>query len=172
MAAGGAAATECHRSAPSTFPKLLTLAIVNKGGRLLLGLKKRGFGEGYYNGFGGKVEEGETIEEATARELEEESGIIPLKMTKQGVLTFHFDDKPCPWEVHVFQVFDFIGEPHETDEMSPMWFEQTDIPFGKMWKDDPIWYPLLLKGEMFRGEFFFEKTHILVSHVIEVVQSL
>jgi NADH pyrophosphatase NudC (nudix superfamily) len=27
------------------------------------------FGEGYYNGFGGKVESGETIEEATIREV-------------------------------------------------------------------------------------------------------
>eukprot|EP01018_Ginkgo_biloba_P030580 Gb_40140 [translate_table: standard] len=103
----GAAATEICENADSipnatlTTPKLLTLAIVNKDGRVLLGLKKRGFGEGYYNGFGGKVEEGETIEEATARELEEESGLIPLRMTKQGVLTFHFDDKPCPWEVAV-----------------------------------------------------------------------
>ena len=40
--------------------KLLTLVIpVDDGKRVLLGLKKRGFGEGYYNGFGGKVEPGE-----------------------------------------------------------------------------------------------------------------
>lgn len=31
------------------------LAIVRQGPRLLLGRKKRGFGEGYVNGFGGKV---------------------------------------------------------------------------------------------------------------------
>ena len=40
--------------------KLLTLVIpVDDDKRVLLGLKKRGFGEGYYNGFGGKVEPGE-----------------------------------------------------------------------------------------------------------------
>jgi 8-oxo-dGTP pyrophosphatase MutT (NUDIX family) len=27
------------------------------------------FGQGYYNGFGGKVETGETVEEAAAREV-------------------------------------------------------------------------------------------------------
>ena len=41
--------------------KLLTLVIPvdDDKKRVLLGLKKRGFGEGYYNGFGGKVEPGE-----------------------------------------------------------------------------------------------------------------
>ena len=41
--------------------KLLTLVIPvdDDDKRVLLGLKKRGFGEGYYNGFGGKVEPGE-----------------------------------------------------------------------------------------------------------------
>ncbi|CAN0505072.1 unnamed protein product, partial [Ectocarpus sp. 12 AP-2014] len=31
---------------------------------ILLGMKKRGFGEGKWNGFGGKVESGESVEEA------------------------------------------------------------------------------------------------------------
>lgn len=33
-----------------------------------MGQKKRGFGEGYYNGFGGKVEQSETILDAAKRE--------------------------------------------------------------------------------------------------------
>lgn len=61
--------------------KDLTLVlVVDKGTdgapwRILLGLKKRGFGAGKWNGFGGKVEKGETIEAAALRELEEESGL-------------------------------------------------------------------------------------------------
>ena len=47
----------------------MQLAIVNKNGRVLLGLKKKGFGQGYYNGFGGKVEPGETIVQAAQREV-------------------------------------------------------------------------------------------------------
>lgn len=39
--------------------KLLTLCIVRKDSKVLLGMKKRGFGEGCWNGFGGKVTEGE-----------------------------------------------------------------------------------------------------------------
>ncbi len=47
--------------------KLLTLLFVLEPGRVLLGLKKRGFGVGRWNGFGGKVEVGESIEEGAIR---------------------------------------------------------------------------------------------------------
>lgn len=47
--------------------KLLTLVFVNRSQEILLGFKKRGFGAGRWNGFGGKVEKGETIEEAAQR---------------------------------------------------------------------------------------------------------
>ncbi|KAJ2629167.1 hypothetical protein H4R22_003483, partial [Coemansia sp. RSA 1290] len=39
-------------------------------GRVLLGLKKRGLGEGLWNGFGGKLETGETLYACAQRELE------------------------------------------------------------------------------------------------------
>lgn len=47
----------------------LQLAIIERNGKVLLGLKKKGFGQGYYNGFGGKVEPGETIVQAAEREV-------------------------------------------------------------------------------------------------------
>lgn len=48
--------------------KILTLAFVNRGEEILLGYKKRGFGAGRWNGFGGKVHVGEeTIVEGAAR---------------------------------------------------------------------------------------------------------
>lgn len=37
--------------------------------QLLLGYKKRGIGQGLFNGFGGKVEPGETSAQAALREL-------------------------------------------------------------------------------------------------------
>lgn len=48
-------------------PKLLTLVLVVQPGKVLLGMKKRGFGAGKWNGFGGKVEPGETIEAGARR---------------------------------------------------------------------------------------------------------
>jgi len=48
-------------------------------------MKKRGFGVGKWNGFGGKVENGETVFDGAMRELQEECsipGIAMLKMTQ------------------------------------------------------------------------------------------
>ena len=47
--------------------KVLTLVFIRDGAHILLGLKKRGFGMGRWNGFGGKVEHGETILQAAKR---------------------------------------------------------------------------------------------------------
>lgn len=57
--------------------KLLTLVLLRDklSGDVLLGMKKRGFGVGKWNGFGGKVQEGETIRECARRETQEECGL-------------------------------------------------------------------------------------------------
>ena len=66
--------------------KLLTLVIIHQHPRILLGMKKRGFGAGRWNGFGGKVQEGETVEDAARREVFEEAGIHVDHLEKAGVL--------------------------------------------------------------------------------------
>ena len=53
-------------------------------------MKKRGFGAGRWNGFGGKVLENEGIEDATRRETLEEAGIILDDIEKVGILEFGF----------------------------------------------------------------------------------
>lgn len=61
--------------------KLLTLCFIYKDFSILLGMKKRGFGTGKWNGFGGKVEATETISEAAKREvLTKISGLMRKKL--------------------------------------------------------------------------------------------
>lgn len=118
--------------------------------RLLLGRKKRGFGEGYFNGFGGKLEPGESTDEAARRELLEESGLTPGALEHVGVLTFVFDDQAeRPWQVHVYAVPSWSGEPEETDEMAPEWFDAAPgaLPFARMWADDRFWYPRFVEAQ-------------------------
>ena len=120
----------------------------------------------YYNGFGGKVEPGETIEEAALRELKEEAGIDALDMTARGVLRFIFDDNPTPWLVHVFAASKYGGEIEASDEMRPVWFDLKDVPFDSMWADDPHWWPYLLQEKKFVGTFTFTQTTTLVEYWI------
>src|SRR5437773_2238307 len=105
-----------------TTKKLLTLCMVYNHNSVLLGMKKRGIGEGKWNGFGGKVHEGETIEAAAHRELQEEAGITSTAMEKIGELDFVWEHKPEEvWEVTVFKTDVYEGTPVETDEMRPQW---------------------------------------------------
>ena len=136
------------------MPKLMTLVIVQRGGEVLLGMKKRGFGEGKWNGFGGKLAAGETIADAARREVREEAGIEVLDLTPCGLLTFH-SVAPEPIEVHVFRSTMFSGEPMESEEMLPQWFAADALPFDTMWPDDRFWFPHFFAGKNFRGTFTF-----------------
>jgi len=137
--------------------KILTLCLIHQNGKILLGMKKRRFGVGQWNGFGGKVEEGETIEEAAIRELKEESGLHALDISKRGILIFEFENDPIVLEVHLFRVSKFKGVLIETDEMKPEWFSINEIPYDNMWSDDIFWLPLFLKGKKFKGTFLFDR---------------
>lgn len=138
--------------------KIATLCFLVKyeSKEVLLGFKKHGFGSGKYNGFGGKLKEGETIEEAALRELEEECGIEALETKNLGELTFFFKHKP-EWNqvVHVFVSEQWAGEPVESNEMAPSWFSFDKLPLEKMWQDDKHWLPLVLAGKKVKAEFTF-----------------
>lgn len=145
--------------------KLLTLVIIHKNDQVLLGMKKRGFGVGKWNGFGGKVDAGETIEEAAKRELFEEAGVTANSLEKLGVLDFSWQAKPTEiLEVNIFKAADFSGDPVEGEEMKPQWFHVNEIPFEKMWPNDKYFYPLFLENKKFTGKFVFDEHNNIAEH--------
>ena len=119
--------------------KLLTLLFVLEGDRVLLGLKKRGFGVGKWNGFGGKVQGNECIEDAAKRfdmrttvavrvwylwvlllclrETEEECGLLVSDLDEAGVIVFDmgpgYPDQLL--EVHVFRTETYSGTVAESE---------------------------------------------------------
>lgn len=145
---------------------------------VLLGMKKRGFGAGRWNGFGGKMEDGETIEEATLRELDEEVGIEDGELSKAGILEFSFESDEKILQVHIFKLLHFSDEPIETEEMMPQWFSFTEIPFSQMWSDDEYWFPYLFNDTLFEGKFLFDRpadaehSAKIISHTLSEVSDL
>ncbi|XP_076865331.1 oxidized purine nucleoside triphosphate hydrolase [Brachyhypopomus gauderio] len=152
--------------------KLLTLVLVVQPGRVLLGMKKRGFGAGKWNGFGGKVQSGETIEQAARRELLEESGLTVDTLHKIGNITFEFVGETELLDVHIFRANTYTGQPIESEEMRPRWFDVDKIPFPEMWADDVLWFPLLLQNRKFLGYFKFQGHDVIVDHKLDEVQDL
>lgn len=145
---------------------------------LLLALKKRGFGYGKWNGFGGKQdpEKGDKdLIDTAIRETEEEVGVKIKKFEKVAILSFYFPyilKKEWDQDVHVFLVEDWEGEPMESEEMLPRWFAIEEIPFEQMWDDDKLWLPQILKGRKLKANFIFKEGEIILKHDIEIVEKL
>ncbi|HEY4523988.1 MAG TPA: 8-oxo-dGTP diphosphatase [Candidatus Paceibacterota bacterium] len=138
--------------------KNTTLCFLVKENKVLLAMKKRGFGAGKWNGVGGKITEGEDIKDATIREANEEIGVTinAADLKNHGSIKFSFENNP-DWnqEVHIFITEKWEGEPAESEEMKPQWYLHSDLPFSEMWLDDPYWLPKVLAGKKVEGEFFF-----------------
>ena len=126
--------------------------------RILLGRKKRGFGEGKLNGLGGKVKQHETPLRTILREVKEECGLTISADTLRpmGTIDFFFPFRRAfDHHVHVFLADAWEGELSETEEMAPAWFPIDQIPFDAMWADDAHWLPLVLAGRRIEAEFTF-----------------
>lgn len=156
-------------------PKLLpqdTLCFAVRDGEILLAMKKVGFGKGKWNGAGGRVEEGETVQETAKREMEEEFGIIPLELERVAEITFLFPEAPKEEQldriVHVFIAREWRGEPVESKEMKPQWFPIEKIPYKKMWSGDYIWLPRVLRGEKITARFSFDKNEQVLEQEIKI----
>jgi 8-oxo-dGTP pyrophosphatase MutT (NUDIX family) len=142
--------------------KHATLCLPIREDKILLGMKKTGFGKGKFNGFGGKVEEGESIEDAAIRELYEEAGIKTSKenIKKMAELKFTFPyatEKDWNQIVHVFLVHKWEELPKNSEEMDFRWFKREEIPFSKMWADDRHWLPIVLSEKKINASFSFDK---------------
>lgn len=150
---------------------VLTLCIIRREGRILLGKNKIGMGKGKWNGPGGHVQDGESLEEAAKRETLEEIGVTPTDLEKAGVLRFASPLRP-PLEMHIFKATEFEGEPVETDAMIPEWFTKDMMPFREMWASDLYWWPCFFKNRLFVGEFEYDKDDRVVSHDVRIVATL
>lgn len=137
-------------------------------------MKKRGFGEGLWNGVGGKVDKNESIEEAMVRECQEEIGVTPTSYRKVAVHVFTNDQLSEPWQqdVHTFLCDKWEGDPTESEEMAPQWFDTTNIPYADMWQDDQMWLPLALQGKLLETRFAFDEGNTILSANINVVGTL
>lgn len=137
-------------------------------------MKKRGFGAGRWNGAGGKVEPGESIEAGMIRECQEEIGVRPLAYTKVAIHDFRGLKDGEPWGNigHTYICNKWEGEPAETEEMAPQWFAITDIPYDDMWQDDKLWLPLVLDGKLLETRFQFDEQDTITEMAINEVAKL
>jgi 8-oxo-dGTP pyrophosphatase MutT (NUDIX family) len=137
-----------------------TLLLLIKEDKILLALKKRGFGQNLWNGVGGKIKQSESSKDAASRETKEEIGVKPLNIKKIGTINFCFPktNKEPAWiqRVFVYLSKEWDGEISESEEMKPQWFNFKDIPYQQMWSDDFLWLPRVLEGKKVSARFLFD----------------
>lgn len=146
-----------------------TICEITKDGKLLLQRKAAGrFGEGKWNGPGGKVKNGETPLEGVIREVKEETGLTVKNPILMGELDFYFGEKDAPdWVAYIYHVTEYEGDLTPNDEGELKWFKYEEIPYGEMWQDDVYWLPSMLAGRSFKGSFWFNEdgTELLRHHL-------
>ncbi len=136
-----------------------------------LAMKKRGLGEGRWNGSGGKVGDkeefkNETVEEGAVREVSEELNVVMLNPIQVGKILFETEENNEECIVsYVFVAEEWKGDPSETEEMNPKWFKVDEIPYDEMWADDKEWFEKLLKGNEFEARYTFSQNND--SHLID-----
>ncbi|MDR0993304.1 MAG: 8-oxo-dGTP diphosphatase [Verrucomicrobiota bacterium] len=132
-----------------------TLMFVRMDGMVLLIRKLRGMGAGLINAPGGRVEPGETPKAGAIREAQEELHVTPVGVKKAGVLAFQFTSG-YSLRCHVYTASSYDGVPTETEEAIPLWMDEREMPYGQMWADDRLWYPLVLEARPVNGRFLFD----------------
>lgn len=150
------------------FPQAVVGFIV-KENRVLLGFRKKvsnNLGLNLTAGIGGKLESGETNEEALVREFQEEIEVIPQKYQDLGRVRFLFGNSPT-WnqDVRVFVIYEWNGEPQETEVIKPLWFQKNKLPFEQMWEDNALWVPNILDGEKIDAVYLYNDKNQVIENL-------
>ena len=114
---------------------------------VMLGLQKHGKWENYYNGFGGKIHEGEHPRETAHRELTEETG---MKVTRDGFKLMgilRFEHNQNKWTASVVYVYTYRWHgftPLDNEVCLPRRFSIEHLPYTQMPPADRHWLPQIL----------------------------
>jgi 8-oxo-dGTP diphosphatase len=131
------------------------LVFLRDGPDLLLIHKKRGLGTGKVNAPGGRLESGETWEQAGIRETTEETGLTPEILAAAADLSFQFTDG-YSLAVRVFLARGWSGTLTACDEADPFWHPALSLPWESMWADDSLWLRPVLAGRWVTARYLFE----------------
>ena len=150
--------------------KNTTLCYVERDGKYLMihRVKKvNDMNKDKWIGIGGKFEERETPFDCIRREMLEETGLVPNKLSYRGLVTFVSNEFGTEY-MHLFHTDDFSGQLLEDcTEGNLEWVDKDKITELPLWEGDKIFLDLLkIEVPFFSLKLVYEGS-TLVSHTLE-----
>lgn len=137
--------------------RVSTQCFIKNDGKILMlhrNKKKNDFNEGKWIGIGGKLEYGESPEEALVREVQEETGLTLKDFRMIGIVTYAPDEAAnYEGEVTFFYTSDaFEGSLIECNEGDLEWVEEFEITDLNLWESDYELFKWIRAGKLFSGK--------------------
>lgn len=108
--------------------------------------KKNDSNEGKWLGVGGKLEDGETIDECARREVFEETGISKANLVRVGLIHFRSDIYPDEDMYLYVGHIDKKPELNETCEGELKWIKKEKVMELPLWEGDRVFLKDLSEG--------------------------
>lgn len=151
--------------------KNTTLCYIESNGRYLMlhrTKKEHDENKDKWIGIGGKLEEGESPEDAAIREAFEETGLELIKPQYRGIVTF-VSDKWGTEYMHLFTCDNFSGKiKKDCDEGELLWIDKNELLSYNLWEGDKIFLNLI-KDEgtpFFSLKLCYDENDVLTGHEI------
>lgn len=136
-----------------------TLCYIEKDGKYLMlhrNKKENDINKDKWIGIGGKLEEGETVEECLKREVREETGLTLTEYEYRGIISF-YQINSCAEYMHLFTAKGFTGELTECDEGELVWVGKEDIYSLNLWEGDRVFLEKIKEpGPFFTLELVYD----------------
>lgn len=142
------------RSRYTVVPRVLIFAQCEDQMLLLKGAPTKPLWPDTYNGVGGHVEPGETIIQAAARELAEETGIHTTNLTLCGMVSISLSDSADDILLFVFSCRVASFATHSSVEGTLEWFPWDNLPSDHIMPDLPVLLPRVREAADTRQPFY------------------
>src|SRR3989344_1080996 len=137
----------------------VTVCFLLREEKVCLAQKRRTYGIGLWNGYGGRVKDGEFVEACAIRENSEEHSLqVFTAILGKSAVVRRDRGGEFQYELHFCLARTWEGEPQESEEMGPpRWFRFNRLgalPLLDMFSDDLVWLPRALSGEKFEADAY------------------
>ncbi len=151
--------------------KLGVLGYLKEGDETLMlyrNKKENDVHEGKWNGLGGKIELGESPEEALKREVLEEANIKILEQKLHGIITFPNFSQDEDWYVYLFTSNSFVKSEDinfKSDEGELHWVKNEKIKSLNLWEGDHLFLNWMEREKFFSAKMVYQEKK-LVHHEV------